>query len=763
MKKKSLKEFLFKKIIIMVILPMFILSCASILISVNSIRKRIERKNIAVINMVNHFVDHYEELIMQVGEVFYEKHVVESEKNNYLNTLVKTHHILGKIEILNLKGVIKYSSQGSEKIGYDMSNFEFVEKAIENDEYHWSEVMQSSSDGTQEIMLAKRLGENILVGYVNIENLNIILKESLKNTGSKMVVLDNIGNIIFYDIDGMDSERKSEIKYKYISALENNNSKNENFIKGRDTIIENYGRIGKTGWDILLVEDVSKGFIFLWDFYRQIVFGIGLFTLIIIYISYSGLDKLLKDMNKLKLISEKVSAGELPETLNYEISETEDLAGKFRLMGKVVLEREKNIKEKAAFLQNLLDTIPSPVFYKDKNHVYLGCNKAFAEYIGVKKGELPGKGVYDVSPKDKADIYKEADDKLLESGEEQVYHSKLMDKDGKIKDVKFYKSVFRDLNGQKNGIIGVILDITNLKEAIRTAEKKERMIEILLDTVPLPIYYQDKDGKYINCNKAFEELVGMKKDKIKGNLQESVWGEKLAGCSAKRDMDLLKNKKHLKSENNIIDKNSEARIVVFDKTLFYTEEGEIGGIIGAISDITDIRHMQEELKVLSIKDSLTGIYNRRGFEEMSERIFKESLRNKKNVSIIMLDIDKFKLYNDHYGHQAGDECLKKIAEKLEKSCKRPSDIVGRYGGEEFIIFLPDTTLEGARTVAEKIRKNIENMEIEHVKSRHGGVVTVSLGISATVPNNEYEMEKLIGKADKMLYQAKELGRNRVEG
>lgn len=129
----------------------------------------------------------------------------------------------------------------------------------------------------------------------------------------------------------------------------------------------------------------------------------------------------------------------------------------------------------------------------------------------------------------------------------------------------------------------------------------------------------------------------------------------------------------------------------------------------------------------------------------------------------MLDIDKFKLYNDHYGHQAGDECLKKIAEKLEKSCKRPSDIVGRYGGEEFIIFLPDTTLEGARTVAEKIRKNIENMEIEHVKSRHGGVVTVSLGISATVPNNEYEMEKLIGKADKMLYQAKELGRNRVEG
>jgi diguanylate cyclase (GGDEF)-like protein/PAS domain S-box-containing protein len=763
MKKNGLKEFLFKKIVLMVILPMFIISCASIVISVNSIKERIERRNTAVINMLNHFVDHYEELITHVGEVFFMEHIGESEKNNYLKTLVKSYHILEGIQILDLQGLVKYSSKGPEKTGYDMSNFEFVQRVIEGDEYYWSEVMLSSSEGTHEIMLAKRIGENILVGYVDIEELNIILKESLKKTGSKMVVLDSSGNLIFYDTDGMDSERKNEIKYKYISASEDKNSGKVDFIRGKDNITENYGKVEKTGWDILIVEEAGKGFVFVWGFYKEIVLFIAMFTLIIIYISYSAINRLLKDMRKLRDISERVSEGEMPEITEYEISETEELANKFLVMGWVVLEREKNIKEKAAFLQNLLDTIPSPVFYKDKNHVYLGCNKAFAEYIGVKKEDLPGKSVYDVAPEDKGDIYRDADDKLIDSGEDQIYQSQVVDRKGEIKDVKFYKSVFRDLNGEKNGIIGVILDITNLKEAIRTAEKKERMIEILLDTVPLPIYYQDNDGKYINCNKAFEELVGMKKDKIKGNLQESVWGEKLAGCSAKRDMDLLKNKEHLKSEYNIIDKNGEARIVVFDKTLFYTEEGEIGGIIGAISDITDIRHMQEELKALSIKDSLTGIYNRRGFEEMSERIFKESLRNQKSVSIIMIDIDKFKLYNDHYGHQAGDECLKQIAEKLEKSCKRPSDIVARYGGEEFIIFLPDTDVEGARTVAEKIKKNIEDMGIEHVKSRHGGIVTVSIGIAATVPKNEHEMEKLIGRADKMLYQAKELGRNRIEG
>lgn len=129
----------------------------------------------------------------------------------------------------------------------------------------------------------------------------------------------------------------------------------------------------------------------------------------------------------------------------------------------------------------------------------------------------------------------------------------------------------------------------------------------------------------------------------------------------------------------------------------------------------------------------------------------------------MVDIDRFKLYNDTYGHQAGDECLKEIAEKLEESCKRSMDIVARYGGEEFIILLPDTDLDGARMVAKKINKNIQDMKIEHVKSEHGEIVTVSIGVASDIPKDEKSLEKLIGLADKMLYLAKESGRNRVEG
>ncbi|WP_320045805.1 diguanylate cyclase [uncultured Ilyobacter sp.] len=763
MKKRGLKEFLFYRIVLMLILPMFIISCTSIVISINSIRERVERRNSAVINIVNYFVSHCEEGIKQIGEVFSKGDISDQKKNDYLSTSEKNYKLFKKIQVLDLDGIVRYSSEGSENTGYDMSNFDFLGKAVDGEGYCWSDVMLSPVDGNYEIMLSKRFGRDIFIGYLNIEELNTVLKESIKNTGSKMAVLDRSGNVIFYDIEGMDSERKSEIKYKYISSVKN--SGDTEFVIGgnRSDRIENYGRIEKTGWDIIIIEDASRSFIFMWDFYKQIIFGIGLFTLMIIYISYSALGKLLKDMRKLKLISEKVSAGEMPEMLNYEISETEDLAGRFLIMGRVVLEREKSIKEKVALLQNLLDAIPNPVFYKDKDHRYMGCNDAFAEYIGIKKEEIPGKIVYDIAPKNKADIYRDADDKILESGEDQIYQSQVVNGQGEIKDVKFYKSVFRDLHGDKVGIIGVMLDITNLKDAVRAAEKKERLLESLLNTVPLPIYYQDKEGKYINCNRAFEEIVGKKRDNIIGKLHKEVWGENLKGCSTKNDMELLMNKKLQKTEYKITDGSGQTRIVVVDKTVFYTAEGEVGGIIGAISDITDIRQMQEDLKILTLKDSLTGIYNRRGFEEMSERIWRESSRNKNSVSIIMLDIDKFKLYNDHYGHQAGDECLKKIAEKLEKSCKRPSDIVARYGGEEFIILLPDTTLDGARTVAENIKRNIQEMGIEHVKSKYGCRVTVSLGIASTVPKNEEEMEKLIGTADGMLYQAKEMGRNRVQG
>ena len=186
-------------------------------------------------------------------------------------------------------------------------------------------------------------------------------------------------------------------------------------------------------------------------------------------------------------------------------------------------------------------------------------------------------------------------------------------------------------------------------------------------------------------------------------------------------------------------------------------------IVGAliVNHIAYIMNMYYKVRDLSNRDSLTGISNRRHFEESLDRIWKQAIRLSKPVSIIMCDIDNFKPYNDTYGHQKGDECLKLVADTLNETLKRPLDMIARYGGEEFIIVLPDTALEGVTYIAEQLRENIESLKIMHESSKAADVVTISLGVASSIPAHNSSYEALISAADKALYQAKESGRNRV--
>lgn len=127
----------------------------------------------------------------------------------------------------------------------------------------------------------------------------------------------------------------------------------------------------------------------------------------------------------------------------------------------------------------------------------------------------------------------------------------------------------------------------------------------------------------------------------------------------------------------------------------------------------------------------------------------------------MTDVDCFKIYNDSYGHQCEDECLQQVAKALRNALKRPGDFIARYGGEEFVVVLPDTELEGARQIAENMRKNIDSLKIAFKESTVRDQVTVSMGIAVTVPVADSKLDSLIGSADKALYQAKKEGRDRV--
>ena len=175
-----------------------------------------------------------------------------------------------------------------------------------------------------------------------------------------------------------------------------------------------------------------------------------------------------------------------------------------------------------------------------------------------------------------------------------------------------------------------------------------------------------------------------------------------------------------------------------------------------------LKVLNEELAALSATDSLTQVANRRYFDELFKKEFQRCSREALPIALIMIDADYFKSYNDMLGHMAGDEALSRIARCISDSIKRPTDLVARYGGEEFAVLLTNTSIEGALIVADEIRANVEGLKIPHAGSKSSEYITVSMGVSSTLPNETLSKDILISKADAALYKAKEDGRNQIK-
>jgi diguanylate cyclase (GGDEF)-like protein len=181
----------------------------------------------------------------------------------------------------------------------------------------------------------------------------------------------------------------------------------------------------------------------------------------------------------------------------------------------------------------------------------------------------------------------------------------------------------------------------------------------------------------------------------------------------------------------------------------------------ALVEVTqELNVANKELQRLSTTDGLTGIANRRMFDELIKREWRRCVRMKKPMSLVMVDVDHFKQFNDTYGHQAGDKCLQAVAAQVARAAPRASDVAARYGGEEFVLVLGDTMMDGAKLVANHIREHVADLEVPHAasKSKH---VTVSCGVASMMPRDGLPLETLLEAADEALYKAKKQGRDTV--
>ena len=176
-----------------------------------------------------------------------------------------------------------------------------------------------------------------------------------------------------------------------------------------------------------------------------------------------------------------------------------------------------------------------------------------------------------------------------------------------------------------------------------------------------------------------------------------------------------------------------------------------------------LKLQSDVMRQLVFLDGLTGVYNRRYFDQQLAMEMARSVRNLSPLSLIMLDVDFFKCYNDHYGHLAGDDCLRQIANTLKEGLRRPADLVARFGGEEFACILPETNFNDAMTLAGELEARVRDKKIPHANSEAAPVVTLSLGVSGRAYGTPGDASALLAEADLQLYKAKHAGRGRVRG
>ncbi len=197
---------------------------------------------------------------------------------------------------------------------------------------------------------------------------------------------------------------------------------------------------------------------------------------------------------------------------------------------------------------------------------------------------------------------------------------------------------------------------------------------------------------------------------------------------------------------------------------------DVEALVGFMFDISERKkneeelvRLQRELEALSYKDGLTGVANRRMLDQVLAREWASAYRNQQPLSLILIDIDFFKEYNDHYGHVAGDDCLRRVAELLASAAARPRDLAARYGGEEFVLVLPETDAEAAMGVAERCRGLVLDEMIPHARSTAAGCLSISVGVGTVVPAEDASPEAFIAEVDRSLYRAKDEGRNCICG
>jgi diguanylate cyclase (GGDEF)-like protein/PAS domain S-box-containing protein len=294
----------------------------------------------------------------------------------------------------------------------------------------------------------------------------------------------------------------------------------------------------------------------------------------------------------------------------------------------------------------------------------------------------------------------------------------------------------------------------------------------LMEMLAIPIFVLDAGSRVMIWNRACENLTGVAATDVIGTRDHwrSFFDEQrptladLVLTDHGGDIPIIHPRpgqpSHLSSEGWFDMPRIGRRLyLAVDASPIYDERGRLSAVVETLRDLTDEKMAQIALEQLATRDGLTGLANRRCFDDTLHAEWSRALRQRQPLSLLMVDVDNFKAYNDANGHLGGDECLKRIATAVSSEM-RANDLVARYGGEEFAVILPNQSLKGAASVAERIRTRVEQLQVPN-RLAIGQQVTVSIGAATALPSIDTSASDLVATADAALYRAKHMGRNRI--
>lgn len=416
--------------------------------------------------------------------------------------------------------------------------------------------------------------------------------------------------------------------------------------------------------------------------------------------------------------------------------------------------------EVATFLEDLMNAIPSPIFYKDVKGIYQGCNHAFAEFLGIPREKIIGSSVYDLSPYELAVKYEAMDSELFNNPRVQTYEYQATNLHGEKRQIIFNKAPYLNLNQQVAGLVGIMVDITQKKElemALKNSEIKYRsLFNTLLDGfVYCESIIDDKgnqiDYRILEVNTAFEKLTGVHKEELIGqNMSETIFGPQ------NTDLNCI----HLLDEvyHSGKPKNLECFSTVLEKWFLVSAYSPQAGFCAiVVSDITQQKDNIKQAQYYAYHDPLTELPNRRLADDRLTLAIAHGKRTKEKIAVIFLDLDKFKEVNDTFGHEGGDVLLKEVARRLQ-FCIRDGDTASRMGGDEFLIILPN--LKECKEASQIVNRILKQCKQPFLINNQTVEISASLGVSF-FPHDGDTITSLMRNADIAMYKCKEQGRDGI--